>query len=38
MLKDAAKEIGVTRDNIRKAIKENRKVRGHMMRYGSIIE
>lgn len=38
MLKDAAKEIGVTRDNIRKAIKENRKVRGHMVQYGSIIE
>lgn len=38
MLKDAAKEIGVTSDNVRKAIKENRKVKGHMVQYGSIIK
>lgn len=38
MLKDAAKEIGVTRDNVRKAIKENRKVKGHMVKYGSLIK
>ena len=38
MLKDAAKEIGVTRDNVRIAIKENRKVKGHMVQYESIIK
>jgi hypothetical protein len=38
MLKDAAKEIGVTSDNVRKAIKENRKVKGHMVQYGNLIK
>lgn len=33
MLKDAAKDIGATPDNIRKAINESRKVKGHICKF-----
>lgn len=38
MLKDAAAFVGATADNVRKAIKEKRKVKGFMLKYAETIK